>query len=563
MISTQQKLIELCGVLERIAKDCDLPETCAENAESLKNKIAARNLVVPVVGAFSAGKSTLLNACIEKQILPEAITPETALATELHYSEKEYIEAVDTDGKITRYETSGIESLKADAARYQYARLYLNSPALREIEPLVLVDMPGFDSPLDNHNKAILAYLARGAYYIVLDSGAESKTPSASLVRRLREIETLERRFSFFVSKTNMLGSQAEIDAVTAHYKSVLERELKHTVEVQPLGICSGKEIIHLLSSIDAGALFVDIYRGRFNALCDDIIDLITLRINAGQKNEEENKALILSMQNSITSIEQKAEKMIADIEERYASVAVNDIVKAVGNDLNDALPELVMLGGKGNQAAVEQTISDIVRASLTGAVKSKFGRLIDEITMDLSSETREVSLLMNNLGESDNFALSLIEKAQSLLNELQLVDTEGSAQGKGVAYHAVSTIMSLMDGMINPLELVFIFLPEILNFFTKGFKENEMRQKFQTEVFPRIKHKIHSEMPAFLNNAIKNIIADVRRQYTEQIEQRRIEVDAAMETAKTSGAEQQKTLEQLTLSRSAVQQIKETGLVR
>ncbi|GAA8170803.1 hypothetical protein NP0156_09220 [Helicobacter pylori] len=45
------------------------------------------------MGNFSTGKSTLLNRFLEKSVLPTGITPETSLATELHYSANERIEA--------------------------------------------------------------------------------------------------------------------------------------------------------------------------------------------------------------------------------------------------------------------------------------------------------------------------------------------------------------------------------------------------------------------------------------------------------------------------------------
>ncbi|GAA7008097.1 hypothetical protein ID0154_07670 [Helicobacter pylori] len=48
------------------------------------------------MGNFSAGKSTLLNRFLGKNVLPTAITPETSLATELHYSANERIEVFQT-----------------------------------------------------------------------------------------------------------------------------------------------------------------------------------------------------------------------------------------------------------------------------------------------------------------------------------------------------------------------------------------------------------------------------------------------------------------------------------
>ncbi len=50
------------------------------------SKRSKKQLVIPIVGNFSAGKSTLLNRFLGSSVLPTGITPETSLATELHYT---------------------------------------------------------------------------------------------------------------------------------------------------------------------------------------------------------------------------------------------------------------------------------------------------------------------------------------------------------------------------------------------------------------------------------------------------------------------------------------------
>lgn len=57
--------------------------------QTLLEKVLETELVVPVIGAFSAGKSSLLNTLIGQNVLPVGIAPETELATELRYSAEE------------------------------------------------------------------------------------------------------------------------------------------------------------------------------------------------------------------------------------------------------------------------------------------------------------------------------------------------------------------------------------------------------------------------------------------------------------------------------------------
>ena len=46
------------------------------------------------MGSFSAGKSALINAMLQRELLEENQRPETAIASELLFGDEEYIEAV-------------------------------------------------------------------------------------------------------------------------------------------------------------------------------------------------------------------------------------------------------------------------------------------------------------------------------------------------------------------------------------------------------------------------------------------------------------------------------------
>lgn len=111
-----------------------------KSKDTLIKSIQERELLVPVVGGFSAGKSTAINAFLGEDILSVAITPETALATELRYTDGEsYVEGVKENGQslsLTEFST-----LKDRASEFQFVRLYLNNKRLKDIAPIVLVEI--------------------------------------------------------------------------------------------------------------------------------------------------------------------------------------------------------------------------------------------------------------------------------------------------------------------------------------------------------------------------------------------------------------------------------------
>ena len=86
------------GVMS-VRRDCGL-ETGRTGA--LKDAVQNMPLLVPVVCEFSAGKSSLLNTMMGKDVLAVAMDPESAIPAELYYSDTEYDEGVREAGSTER-----------------------------------------------------------------------------------------------------------------------------------------------------------------------------------------------------------------------------------------------------------------------------------------------------------------------------------------------------------------------------------------------------------------------------------------------------------------------------
>ncbi|WP_158653757.1 dynamin family protein [Helicobacter salomonis] len=147
------------------------------DVQTLQTEIEHQELLIPVIGGFSAGKSSLLNAFLGRDILGVAITPETAIATELRYSTSERVEAVSDEGVITNFALADLAHAQAQASQFNHLKVFLNSAQLQAIEPLILVDMPGYNAPIEAHNKALLRYGAAGG-------GGDTSSPLFALPQR-------------------------------------------------------------------------------------------------------------------------------------------------------------------------------------------------------------------------------------------------------------------------------------------------------------------------------------------------------------------------------------------
>nr|WP_269434368.1 dynamin family protein [Helicobacter pylori] len=98
ILRAQTNFVEFLEQVLEVLKEVEIDKT---ECSTLLASVQKQQLVIPVVGNFSAGKSTLLNRFLEKSVLPTGITPETSLATELHYSANERIEAFSNNDEKT------------------------------------------------------------------------------------------------------------------------------------------------------------------------------------------------------------------------------------------------------------------------------------------------------------------------------------------------------------------------------------------------------------------------------------------------------------------------------
>ena len=84
MIPAQEEILEVCNTLHTYSKQAELAQEKVNTIEAVQKNVAVTQLLVPVIGQFSAGKSTMINTMLGSNLLPTGITPETSLATEMH-----------------------------------------------------------------------------------------------------------------------------------------------------------------------------------------------------------------------------------------------------------------------------------------------------------------------------------------------------------------------------------------------------------------------------------------------------------------------------------------------
>ncbi len=560
MNKASNDLANWCECMIETVKLADISKNLVERISLFRQSVEQQELLVPVVGSFSAGKSTLLNKILGEAILPAAITPETSLAMELRYSTEQRIEAVKEDGSVTRFDICEIKKIADDAAKYRHARLYLDNIRIKELEPLLLVDMPGFDSPLDAHNKAIMAYIDRGCHYIVLASVQEG-TVSKSLLRRIREIRELGRDLSFFLTKAD-LKPQSEIDDLIEHFTESLRDNFDYTGEVIPVSHASPGAVVSLLNSINADQILFSLYRPELKGLSNDLIDAINIQISALKKDNASFVAAVEELASSLKKLQTKSEDEIDSLSRRYAGGGVvNEILSDVGRALESALPELINIAKGGDIVCTERHLLDIVRSELNISVNKRLGEVNKEIVSDLSDSLKSLDRVMRDLEVSSDFTNKLAGVIGTQLQTLSIGKGAGKVAtlvapkliGAGTKIAGIS-----LASIVNPLlSIALAFLPEILGWLFGGDKESKKEEKLRSaflgQAFPQIKTKLRTELQNLVTESVREMIEQVRAQYETKISQKKDELEAAMKKNEANVTEKDQAIAGLEKVREAV----------
>ncbi|WP_386698496.1 dynamin family protein [Lonepinella sp. MS14436] len=411
---TQTQFLQYLSAVQQAIQPINLDQT---DLDTLRQKIETAELIVPVIGGFSAGKSTLINSFLARNILPTNVKAETALATELRFSEREYIEAVNADESVQEFDLTDFERIKDNAAQYQYLRLYLNSQQLKEIQPLVLVDMPGFDAPIKTHNDAILSYLSKGVYFVFL-TGVDEGTLSQSMIREIQKTREYGKDYAFALSKTN-LRSASDVALVKAQISKQLFAEFGEEKDVYDFGNKSQENLQTILTAINPEKLFHKLFIDTLTSFANGLENSINTTKATYQTEQKDVEEAIQLIKDTVKNLKEKREKQIERIKREYRE---NDIQK-IGQDVYFSLMEKkaeFVESAISNPETFKTEFNHIVKTRLTLSVdkylKELGGKIISNIAEDLSNLTQH----LQGFKIDDKF---LMRQSEDMFRELTNVD--------------------------------------------------------------------------------------------------------------------------------------------
>lgn len=530
MLPVQAKYVKFLQSLKDELQKLNALDTESFGIDNAIANITSTELLIPVIGGFSAGKSSLLNSFLQEEILSVAVTPETALATELHYSTQEYVEAITPSGQSVRFEKSQMEQLKNKASEFSYAKLYLNKQCLKDIEPLVLVDMPGFESPLASHNKAIFEYIRRGVYFVILQS-VEHGNITASVRREIDNLLTFERKFSFFLSKSN-LKPQSELDEIRSFVQEQLSDYFDYEGQVECIGKDGGTSLAKIISTLNPNAIVEDLYLTGLKDRFSQIKQTINTHITALSQDKEQNAKDIQDLKNGLQKLEQERDSLIAQVQERYGDTNINKIINGVNNALNRGLNEIAQSYMSGGDSALDSTINSIVKTTLSQEVKTSMEHIGEDVIHAFGKQLEDSLSIMQRLSLSDTICNVIdVKKIGSTATTLFTNATESMAKYGGIV-GAIGRLGVFISPIVTPLLTAIVsLLPTLVQLLfgdTEQKKLESVKNALLTQVFPQILAELRAKLPPELQEQTTKLIESISQEFEEQIAQKLQAIESA-----------------------------------
>jgi len=190
MISVGVNMINQKQILSKVEEISNFfiikekPEILSD-LEKIKERVEDDTFHIAVVGEFSSGKSTFINAILGKDMLSHAVNETTATITRICHVNKTdrrlgFCEILYHDGKITQFEdTSQLKNYttvqEGDdvAAKIRSVTVYVHLPYISR--PITIVDTPGLNGIADKHREITFEEVkkAHACVYILSGKGLQ------------------------------------------------------------------------------------------------------------------------------------------------------------------------------------------------------------------------------------------------------------------------------------------------------------------------------------------------------------------------------------------------------
>lgn len=502
-----------------------------EVVDNLIEDVEAAKVCTPIIGKFSTGKSALVNTLLgySRKILKEDITPETAVPVEITYNENEDCAGIlFNDGSYRSVEIQEYRRLEVDANTVHCTKLSLMNRFLGEIQDVMLVDMPGFESGYEVHNRAIDGYLPKSLAYIITFA-ADDMIVRTSVGNILKELCLHDMPICIAITKYDKCNS--DFERGLAGLKESLKRfvgdkELTYCVTSSFTGeIEELKDFLRDIQEQSQEILF-NKYRLNILSVAETTENYLVTTLKSSEMSESELNEQEEQLGKKIDSLNSQFNKE----KEEFDSIVV-DTVEEIKADLDSSLraEEDTFVAMIMNKQNIGERINLIIRNAVTKSVQKRFNskvekyiKRINDCVAGSSIDNANISLYMN-VDEVNKGILSSV------------VSGAGAAATLFLAGPVIGGILVGISWLINKFR----------ESSRREELKNQIRMKLNSEVFPKVIDDVGNRIEMELSKQMEL----VNKSIEENIVSQREILEKAMHDVRNKISDEKRDKENLALS--------------
>lgn len=528
MITKAREYAEIVNKSFAISKDLLLENSfkqISEEKDNLLKLLSDESIIkVPIVGDFSAGKSSMVNCLLGRNgLLPVDITPETAVAYELYYGSTEKVELY-RDGK--KIEEQAIQSIKQLAVKPgDIAKVYVDSPTIRNLQEkgIIIVDMPGIDSGIKEHNDAILHYINKGTAFILL-TDAETGSLRESTISFITELSKYNLKPAVLVSKTDK-KPESEISSIKEYIEFQAKRAIGEETFVGCISSANNNitDFTQYLSTLDSNVLIAAKFAMRVISFINlQIINITTQKdiLNANLQDVDEKIKKLEAEKQRIS--EQLSDSVpFADTPEK----STQDILDLVKMELDTHAEDIATkVVNKEDANTINAMLMNYIRPVVINAFKEEG----EQYAAAMNTAVDDVSrALQDTLHLEGNFVDGIVEEMrEEIIGAVQMA----------------AEALKFMGAWGKVLGWILTFfgdkIPDIIRWFFGKSKESiidEATEKIRTSVIDKITEQLRPIMYEQVKAQQERIRESVKKKVADAISSIQDSIESAQKQDNSS----------------------------
>ena len=283
-------------------------------------------LILPLVGEFSSGKTTLINALTDSKKLETATKPTTATIYQIHFgSESCHATVYYEDGK--HIEVEDIAELKNDAIN-DATIVDVYDTSNKVPSTTILVDTPGLSSPDPRHKQTLVDFLPQAdAILLVSDINQQITRSITDFIKTM----SLAKRQIFLVLTKSDTKSASDLIAAKEYISKNTEIPLAQVACVSAIKN-DMSELYDLFDSIQKskGDILQKVNEQRLSNIAKEMLGRIDRLMSASSSDKETDEA-IHEQQHSLDKLNRNIDRLISDLRSD-----INDIETSISREFED-----------------------------------------------------------------------------------------------------------------------------------------------------------------------------------------------------------------------------------